>query len=39
VKGGEYMETQGIIDLINTIDWRAVALIGIGWLLYRKKEE
>jgi len=32
------MVTEGIIDLLNTIDWRALAMVGIGILLYRNKK-
>lgn len=29
---------MGIIDLVNTLDWRALALIGIGYLVYKFKK-
>ena len=31
------METEGIIDLINTIDWRALIVLGVGYLAYKLK--
>jgi len=32
------MEAQGIIDLINTVDWRMLALAGIGYLALKLKK-
>ena len=28
----------GIIDLINTLDWRMLAMLGIGYLVYHLKK-